>query len=199
MAHAHAPAESLTKGTDVQHFLQGIRIAPRSAEYSVEDALCAYEAKRESVLTELRIRKVQENVRNKICGEKSDRIDLLFHRNTHADLANDMSSLLSEDGDSSATQPGSLVPDDCCSSQSDSKQDSTSEDKGHADVDEPTLFLSSVADIYNQDAPVHVEYADEVAETAVDGLPVLNAAQDLIRRKLEEKEEGKKFGFEQLM
>lgn len=199
MAHARAPAESFIKGTDVEHFLQGVRIAPRSTEYSVEEALHAYEARRESVLTELRIRKVQENVRNKICGEKSDRVDLLFHRNTHSDIANDMSGLLSEDGDANASQPGSLVSEDCSSSQSGSEHGSTSEDEEYAGADEPTLFLSSVADIYNQDASEHVEYAEDVAETAVDGLPVLNAAQDLIRRKLEEKEEGKKFGFEQLM
>lgn len=200
MAHTHAQeAESPIKDTDVQCFLQGIRVAARYTEYTVADALCAYEANRESVLTELRIRKVQENIRNKICGEKNDRVDLVFHRNTHSDIASGMSCLLSEDGDSDAPQPGDPVPEDSSASQNGSVYDSISKDVEYSGAEEPTLFLSSVADIYNQDVPGHVEYAEEVTETAVDDLAILNATQDLIRRKLEKKEERKKFGFEQLM
>eukprot|EP00866_Antonospora_locustae_P002099 jgi/Antlo1/2099/349 len=200
MAHTRAPVtESTIKGTNVQDFLQGIKIVPCSTEYTVDDALCAYEAKRESLFTELRIRKVQDNIRNKIRGKKSNRIDLVFCRNMSSDLGSDMSCLLSKDGDSSVSQAYNMVLKECCASHSGSMYDSTSEDNEYAAMDEPTLFLSSVADIYNQDALERVEYADDVTETTVDGLPVFNAAQDLIRKKLEEKEECKKFGFEQLM
>ncbi|KAL0265577.1 UNVERIFIED_CONTAM: hypothetical protein PYX00_011289 [Menopon gallinae] len=190
MTHTQTPAaEGPRKNQDVQHFLQSIRIMPCASNYTVGDALHAYETRKEVVLSELKIRRVQENVRNKICGERSSRVDLVFHRDTHEDIASDMSCLLSEDGDTCAHSPGDSASEECCSTLSDSMHDSASAEELCTRVGEPSLFLSSVADIYNNDGGEYVEYADEVTVAAVDGLPVFDAAQDLIRRKLEEKDE----------
>lgn len=186
--------------TEAYSFLQNISIPQPKSNYTIEDALRIYESRREAILEDLRIKRVQENIRNKIKNAVSKEVDLIFGKRLAEtmDIEHDMSRLLSDDEEVTGVAP---APREKAARKSLVHSDSEHEESLESDASdaEAGLFMSSVADLYRSNTRPRIECAQDVPETTVHKKPLLfSATKDQIAKKLGNKEAKSTFGFTQL-